>query len=79
MSKQKNYRNLLEVLMEGEKENRDLQDYICEILPEKASDSKYIEKLYCRVCDIYDAIDMDIDKYWIANNYINMLREVKIF
>lgn len=79
MDNQENYRNIFEVIKQGENENIELQKYIAKILPERASDEKYIEKLFYKVCDIYDVIDLDVDIYWIAKNYISMLREVKCF
>lgn len=79
MSSQRNYRNLLEVIMDGEKEFQELEEYITTILPEKSSDKEYIQKISCKVCEIHDAVDLELDKYWIAENYISMLREVKAF
>ena len=79
MNKEKYYRNLFEVIIEGDKDNQDLQDYITKILPEKSSDKEYIERITCKVCDIYNAVDLDLDIYWIADNYVSMLREVEAF
>lgn len=79
MSSKKSYKNLLEVIIEVEKENKELQEYIEMIVPEKSSDKKYIEKLTDKVCEIHSAVDLELDKYWIADNYINMLREVEAF
>lgn len=79
MSNQKMYRNLYEVIMEGEREQQELQDYIALIVPERSSDKEYIEKLSYKVCDIYNEVDLNVDKYWIADNYISMLREVNAF
>lgn len=75
----KTYRNLYEAIMEGERENQELQDYITSILPEKASDKEYIEKISNKVCDIYEAVDLNMNLYWIADNYVSMLREVQAF
>jgi len=75
----KTYRNLYEVIMQGEKENKELEDYISLILPERASDKEYIKKITCKVCNIYEATDLNLDLYWIADNYVSMLREVDAF
>ncbi|MGL4912658.1 MAG: hypothetical protein ACRC3Y_09530 [Romboutsia sp.] len=79
MSNIQNYRELFKVIIKGDQENTELQDYIVKILPEKASDEKYIEKIFFKVCDIYEAMDLNVNIYWIADNYISMLREVKTF
>ncbi|MGL5315826.1 MAG: hypothetical protein ACRC92_21405 [Peptostreptococcaceae bacterium] len=79
MNNKKTYINLYEAIMEGEREHRELQDYISMIVPERSSDKEYIEKLSYKVCDIYNEVDLNVDKYWIADNYISMLREVKAF
>ena len=79
MNNIKNYTELFEVIIKGEQENTELQNYIAKILPERASDEKYIEKIFFKVCDIYEAMDLNVNIYWIADNYISMLREVKTF
>lgn len=79
MNKDNCYKNLLEAIIEGENENKKLKEYIKQILPEKSNDKEYIDKIMTKVCDMYDRIDLDVDIYWIAENYIDMLREVKAF
>ena len=79
MISKKSYKNLLEIIMEVEQENKKLQEYMEMIVPEKSLDKEYIEKLTNKVCEIHSAVDLELDKYWIADNYINMLREVEAF
>ncbi len=79
MCKNNNYRNLMDVIMEGEIENSKLKEYIKKILPEKADDNDYIERITCNVHNIYNEVDLNVDIYWVAENYINILREVEAF
>ena len=75
----KTYRSLYESIIKGERENKELHKYIKSILPEKASDEQYIDKILNKVYDIYEAVDLNMDLYFIADNYVSMLREVDVF
>ncbi|MGL6107018.1 hypothetical protein [Romboutsia sp.] len=79
MIAQSSYERILKVIVEGEEENQNLLNYIKTILPEKANDEEYIERITYNVYEIYDEIELDIDIHSIADNYINILREVKTF
>ena len=75
----KTYTNLYESIIKGERENEELFEYIKSIIPEKSSDKVYINKILNKVYDIYEAVESNLDLYFIADNYVNMLREVDAF